>query len=98
MLTEWFFKVMWGTFLLGKVTELLAVLHDVPARAVRKKRIFFLSLTRINLPLQAWDSCGCSVWMLQITQESVCCAGIRFQQGWILFGIFFFYSTTAVLN
>lgn len=72
-----------------------AVLHYVLARAVRKKRIFFLSLMCINLLLQGWDSCSGNVWMLQITQESVYCAGIKFLQCWILFGIYFFLQRNS---
>lgn len=63
---------------------------------MRKKRIFFLSLMCFNLPLQGWDSCSDNVWMLQITQESMYCASIKFQQCWILFGIFFMQHNSHV--
>lgn len=77
--------------------EVEGVIHapvQAMLRAGREKGIFFLTMRRINLPLQGRDSCGGNVWMLQITQERLHCAGIKFQQCWI----FFVGFVTAMLN
>lgn len=80
---------------LGRVRKLLFCIMSQP-KLWEKKRIFFLSVVCINLPLQGWGSCSGNVWLLQITQESVYCKHIEFQQCWTLFGIFLMQHNSHV--
>lgn len=91
---KWFFKAMRATFLLGKGRELLFRITSQTELWERKEYSF--SHWYVLTSLCRDRTRGGNDWMLQITQESVYYAGIKFQQCWILFGIFFLQRISHV--